>query len=90
MAEPTEEEEYVSKLERKYDLDNRDMNTTWLWLEFFESPEGYVEVDPWDLVCNAIENLGLAAKEESRLLKKVTDLKEEVEHVSMGETNNED
>lgn len=34
-------------------LDNRDLHTTWLWLNTKE----YVEVDPVDLLKNAIENL---------------------------------
>lgn len=34
-----------------YDVDNRDVNTTWI-----QTSEGYLEVYPWDLVDNVIEN----------------------------------
>ena len=38
-----------------YDIDNRDISTTWLQLP----NNTYVEVDPWELVLNALENAGL-------------------------------
>jgi len=42
-------------------LDNRDLHTTWLWLNTKE----YVAVDPVDLLMNAIENL--PPEEEAKL-----------------------
>ena len=34
-------------------VDNRDIGTTWLWT----SDMVYIEVSPWDLVMNALENM---------------------------------
>jgi hypothetical protein len=38
--------------------DNRDVNTTWLWIE----PNAYVEVDPVDLLLNALENANVPSQ----------------------------
>jgi len=46
-------------LPEQYDikeLDNRDSNTTWIWLDGTDTPS-YVEVDPIELFQNMLENL---------------------------------
>lgn len=40
--------------EQDYTVDNRDPSTTWLTL----SDGSYIEVDPFDLLRNSLENLG--------------------------------
>lgn len=51
-------------------VDNRDFRTTWLWLD----GSHYVEVDPIDLVENAVENLPEEEQEHySGLLKNLKD-----------------
>lgn len=50
--------------------DNRDFRTTWLWLD----GSRYIEVDPIDLVQNAVENLPEEEQEHySGLLKNLKD-----------------
>ena len=63
---------------REYDVDNKDVETTWLWIDLHESPEGYLEVDPWKLVCDAIENLELSVEEQTQLLAATETLKKQV------------
>jgi len=46
-------------LPERYDikeLDNRDSDTTWIWLDGTDTPS-YVEVDPIELFTNMLENL---------------------------------
>lgn len=71
-------EEDIKKWAREHDVDNRDINTTWLWIDQYESPEGFIEVDPWELLTDAIENLGFLQEVERALLRKVSELHEEV------------
>lgn len=50
----------------RYDVretDNRDTNTTWLWLDGTSTPS-YVEVDPIDLFVNMVDNLDPDDKDE--------------------------
>ena len=56
------------------DVDNRDTNTTWLWLDGTATPS-YVEVDPVELFLNMLEN---ADPEEADKI---------MEHVEFARTN---
>lgn len=55
--------------EQKYDIDNRDISTTWLIL----NDSNYLEVDPWELVINAIENSG--SRKAGKAIKVIQTLK---------------
>ena len=47
-----EEVEMAGEIE--FQIDNRDISTTWLTL-----PDGnYIEIDPWEILSNALENAG--------------------------------
>lgn len=44
-------------MEMEYEIDNRDINTTWLWIKKGPFDEAvYIEVNPKELVKNAREN----------------------------------
>ena len=53
------------------ETDNRDMNTTWLF-------PAAIEVDPWDLVVNAIENAVLDGSVREPLITRLGDIQSEV------------
>ena len=36
-------------------MDNRDLDTTWIWWDTHK-PMQYEEIDPWEVVVNAVEN----------------------------------
>jgi hypothetical protein len=63
-----------------YELDNRDTGTTWIWLDkdLLEQP---IEVNPWDLVINALENSPLTETRQKEYIDRVqqilTDLDKE-------------
>jgi len=55
---------------KEYSIDNRDIITTWLVMDNGD----YIEVDPWKLVINAIENLDPPGMEQ--LIEKLNAYKE--------------
>lgn len=73
---------------RPHEIDNRDTLTTWLWIDKYGSKEGYIEVDPWDLVENTIENAGLSEELEDKFLTELRQLKERVGLAEAYEANN--
>lgn len=59
----------------QYETDNRDLSTTWIKL-----PDGQVvEVLPWDLVRNCIENL--TDDPDCVYLKRLSDLKKDLDNL---------
>jgi len=69
-TEDTSDGPEMTKHVKVESVDNRDFRTTWLWLD----GSHYVEVDPIDLVENAVENLPEEEQEHySGLLKNLKD-----------------
>lgn len=48
----------------EYTIDNRDTSTTWLWIG-----DSYIEVNPYELMVNVIENSHLEENEQERLIR---------------------
>lgn len=59
---PADNDDEMVKEVPVVETDNRDPRTTWLWINDKE----YVEVDPYDLVENSIENLPEEEQEQYR------------------------
>jgi hypothetical protein len=62
-------------METEYDVDNRDLDTTEITLSNGET----IEVRPWELIENAIENFVPEEEEAEKFIKKLNDLKKKIE-----------
>jgi hypothetical protein len=65
--------------ERIFEIDNIGLNETQLKIDGENAEEGYLSVDPWELVTNAIENLGLEPKLEEKYIEMIQAIKTQIE-----------
>lgn len=72
-------------MKRPTETDNRDLQTTWLHIDHFESDEGYVEVDPWALVMNVLDNSPLTLDRQETYKRRVQQILNDIDE----ELNNE-
>ena len=61
---------------RAHSIDNRDMVTTWLWIE---DKNEYIEIDPWDLVENVLDNMPLPGYVRTTMKQTLEDMRTEIE-----------
>ena len=61
---------------RAHSIDNRDMATTWLWIE---DKNEYIEIDPWDLVENVLDNMPLPGYVRTTMKQTLEDMRTEIE-----------
>jgi hypothetical protein len=59
----------------QFQIDNRGLEQTYLVLE---GTNNYIDIDPWDLVENAIENCGFKEKDEAKFIELLRKLKQRV------------
>lgn len=71
-----------------FESDNRDLITTWLWLHNTQSGMR-IEVDPWDLVKNVIENANLPTHMQVGMKATIDEVRDEIEQYQSTETNND-
>ncbi len=75
LYEEIKKKNNLHPLIRSYETDNRDLEETTLWLD----TEDRVDVNPWDLIIDAIENSVDDEDLCEKLLTKLDEIKGEIE-----------
>ena len=64
--------------ERNSVVDNRDIGTTWLWIDEYESQAGYLEINPWTQAMICIENSHETEEAQAILMSRLIDIADDL------------